>query len=359
MNYLIFRNDGIGDLILSTPLILAIRNLDPKSKIYLISSMRNNNFAEMLLKDGLIDEVYLRLTRKDNGQSNLYELYKKLSKISFEDVFLLKGSTSNLLFSKMLKAENIFSIISINEGKIFKSKYSPPLFSKFFLKGIEFIDCRNNYMNSSHLHMSVHFLNLIRLKYNKEISLTNKYHLPKYLDKYRENYIKILNSKYNFDIDKNIIIFHLDEKWNNYNHSFSDIKNCILNLSLMYKSTLIITNGLIENKHESKIMKEFDLKIIDTNENIYTSSINKDIIFLPKLTIEKIFFIIELSNLVITPHGSLTHIASLYNKNLIDLIPFEQKDFFLKWKSDNVNSTQFEIKNLKGVEAIASKYLKA
>ena len=32
MNYLVYRNDGLGDLILSTPLLVNIRNFDHKAK---------------------------------------------------------------------------------------------------------------------------------------------------------------------------------------------------------------------------------------------------------------------------------------------------------------------------------------
>ena len=85
MNYLIFRNDGIGDLILSTPLISAIREFDPKSKIHIISSVRNHNFAQILLKDRFIDEVHLLHTKRDSSKSNYFDLKRKLSKIIYEN----------------------------------------------------------------------------------------------------------------------------------------------------------------------------------------------------------------------------------------------------------------------------------
>ena len=360
MNYLIFRNDGIGDLILSTPLILTIRNFDPNAKIHLISSVRNYSFARILLKDRLIDEIHLLYTKRDSGKSNYYNLKKRLSKTLYENAFLLKGSTSNLLFTKMLNVKNIFSIVSINNSKILKNKYSPPLlFIKMFTKGSEFVDCRNDYKNSSHIHMSSHFLNLMNNDYiKKNKSLIRKYYLPKYLEQYTKEYIRILNSKYYFDKNKKIIIFHFDEKWNKHNHSFSKIKSFILDL-LSNECILIITNGIIGNKHETQLKAEFNFENIDTDENIYISSQNKNILFLSNLTLEKLFSVIDYSNLVITPHGSLTHIASLYDKNLIDLIPLEHKHFYLKWKSPNKNSTQFEINDLKGILRESSKFLKA
>ena len=360
MNYLIFRNDGIGDLILSTPLILAIREFDPKSKIHIISSVRNHNFAQILQKDGFIDEVHLLHTKRDSGKSNYFDLKRKLSKIIYQNAFLLKGSTSNLLFTKMLNVRNIFSIVSKNKGKLFKDKYSPPLLLlKMFSTGVEFIDCRNDYKNSNHIHMSTHFLNLMILNHNKKNnSFKNQYYVPKYLNQYSKKYITSLHTKYNFDKNKKNIIFHFDEKWDRHKYSFDEIKHFILNL-LKNECLLFITNGILKNKYESQLKDEFNFQSTDTDENIYLSSKNKNIIFLNNLNLEKLFSIVEYSNLVITPHGSLTHIASLYDKNLIDLIPLKQKNFYSKWRSPNKNSTQFEINDLRGISEIASKFLKA
>lgn len=360
MNYLIFRNDGIGDLILSSPLITAIREFDPKSKIHVISSVRNDNFAKILLKDGFIDEIHLLHTKRDSGKSNYFDLRRKLSKIIYENAFLLKGSTSNLLFTKMLNVRNIFSIVSINKGKIFKDKYSPPLLLlKMFSIGAEFIDCRNDYKNSNHIHMSTHYLNLMISNYDKKNnSFQNQYYVPKYLHRYAESYFKTIYTKYDFEKNKRIILFHFDEKWNLYNHSFIEIKNFILNLH-NNGCALIITNGIIENKYESQLKEEFNFQNTDIDENVHISSKHKNILFLDNLNLEKLFSIVKYSNLVITPHGSLTHIASLYDKNLIDLIPSKRINFYSKWQSPNKNSTQFEIKDLKGITEIASKYLKA
>ena len=66
MNYLVYRNDGLGDLIVSTPLLSNIKNFDHNAKICLICSKRNYKFANFLLKDGLIDEIFISV---DKGKS--------------------------------------------------------------------------------------------------------------------------------------------------------------------------------------------------------------------------------------------------------------------------------------------------
>jgi len=55
--------------------------------------------------------------------------------------------------------------------------------------------------------------------------------------------------------------------------------------------------------------------------------------------------LISISNLVITPHGGLTHIASMYNKKIIDLTPKGKRNFFKKWQPKSINSIQIEIED--------------
>tara|TARA_B100001121_G_C18647437_1_gene602378 strand:- start:144 stop:1202 length:1059 start_codon:yes stop_codon:yes gene_type:complete len=350
MNYLIIRNDGIGDLILSTPLILAIRKIDPDSRIHLLCSERNYAFALILIEEKIIDEVHLL-----KSKSNFFALYKKLLSIRYEKIFILKASLSNLFFSIILKANNIFSIVAINKGKIFKNRYSPPLlFTKIFLNAVEFIDCRNNYRNSRDIHMSTHFLNLMNTK-TQNTSFNKNYYYPKKLNKKSKDYINYLNRYLNLSDNKKIVIFHFDEKWDNYNYNFEEIKNFISDLNEKNQINLIITNGIIKNKYEDRLITDLELKKKDPNT--YISLKNDNILFLNNLSLKKLFYIIQFSYLVITPHGSLTHIASLYNVNLVDLIPFERKDFFLKWKSPNINNIQCEIRNLKEITKVVTTYL--
>ena len=57
-NYLIFRDDGVGDLLLITPVLKLIKKYDKKSNILLISSSRNKSYAELLLRENLVDDTY-------------------------------------------------------------------------------------------------------------------------------------------------------------------------------------------------------------------------------------------------------------------------------------------------------------
>ena len=56
MNILIFRDDGIGDLIVTTSLIEKIILLNNKIKITLVVSDRNIGYAAILLDNGKVNK---------------------------------------------------------------------------------------------------------------------------------------------------------------------------------------------------------------------------------------------------------------------------------------------------------------
>ena len=193
-NYLIIRNDGIGDLILSLPLIEKIKE-NKGNLLYLVCSSRNIEFSKHLKEIGLIDHI-IWLKEKNVSKYSYYNyVKKKLKGIEFEHIFILKPSFTNLLISLSLNRKKIYSIIALNESKIFKlKKYSPPIFSSYFIEKYELIDCRNNYKNSSTTHMSTHYLNL----YNSSFST------PKRLSLKLSNTIRInrLSVKSNIYLEK-------------------------------------------------------------------------------------------------------------------------------------------------------------
>ncbi|MDG2416176.1 MAG: hypothetical protein P8M06_00415 [Pelagibacterales bacterium] len=355
MKYLIIRNDGIGDLIVSTPLIETIRNNDKNSKIYLISSNRNYEYAKILLNDGFID--YLHVFSGNKVKSYL-SLIKALSDVRFDRVLILKASISNLLFAKFLKPRSIFSIVSINQYKNKIKRYSPPLvLNKFLLNGYEYIDCRNNYRDSANVHMSSHFTNLINNLYEGiDVDHNRNYYSSPYLKLEGEKYHDNLNNHYKINTNK-VIVFHFDEKWDDYNDQPKKFIHFIKKLQVKTNTTIFISNGIAKNKFENYLFKSFEFQKKESSRNIFQSNINKKIFFFDKLKIIQLFYLAKISDLIITPHGALTHIASIYKVNIIDLISLEKKFFFNKWKSVNNNNVQFDIGDLANVLRKSIEYL--
>ena len=158
MNYLVYRNDGLGDLIVSTPLMLNIKNFDNKAKICLVCSKRNYIFANFLLKDGLIDEIFISV---DKGKSliDFVSLWLKSLKFKPDYSLVLKSSTTNYLASIFSKKHKILGIVAINEKNL-KIKETPNKILQSALFKKEIIDCRNNYEKSKNIRMVDHYSDL-------------------------------------------------------------------------------------------------------------------------------------------------------------------------------------------------------
>ena len=60
MKYILFRDDGIGDLIVSTMAINLIKKNDKYAKLLLVCSKRNYQYAN-ILKEGLEINEYINL----------------------------------------------------------------------------------------------------------------------------------------------------------------------------------------------------------------------------------------------------------------------------------------------------------
>ena len=179
MNYLVYRNDGLGDLIVSTPLLSNIKNFDHNAKICLICSKRNHKFANFLLKDGLIDEIFISV---DKGKSfiDFISLWLKSLKFKPDYSLVLKSSTTNYLASIFSKKHKILGIVPINEKNLrIRETPNKILQSALFMK--EIVDCRNNYEKSKNIRMIDHYRDLFLKSFDCPIDkYDKKLFKPKY-----------------------------------------------------------------------------------------------------------------------------------------------------------------------------------
>ena len=356
-NYLIIRNDGVGDLILSLPLIKELKE-KKGSLIYLVCSSRNIEFAMHLKEIGLIEQV-VYLDKNEKSKKDYYlHVTRLLRNKSFEAIYILKPSITNLLISLSLKKKNIFSIIAINESKIFKiRKYSPPIFSSLLLKKYELIDCRNNYMNSTKIHMSKHYANLYNATNSKKMKSNLKSIMKtNFLNYESAAYIKKIKKIINYNIKKNIVMLHFDEKWNRSYQNEDEIKIFLKSLFKIKNSTIIVTKGLSINKYE-KVLKKIS-KPNKINNNLYSSLNFKNLYFVNKSIYFELISILYICNIIITPHGGLSHTSSLFNKRLIDLIEINRKSFYNKWKPLGKKTIQHDINDTSQILTTLKRFLK-
>ena len=225
-------------------------------------------------------------------------------------------------------------------------KYKTPLFfSNFLFTQFEIIDCRNAYKNSSNIHMSKHFLNLVKCEFNKNENIDN-YISPNYITNSLIPRTKdIFNS--NMISLNNLIVFHLDEKWVDKDWSDKELYDFIIKISLIKNNiNVIITEGVFKTSINKVIHNHF--KFSNVCESLFKLKKAKNfnnIYLVENVDMQSFMGIIAVSNLVIGCHGSITHIASIYKKIIIDIVPNERLLFFNKWKPNTKIFKQIEFKN--------------
>ena len=306
MNYLIFRTDRIGDYLIISPLIKAIKRNNSNNKVYIVCSKKNIDF---IIKDKLVEKTFVL---DSNRLIDKFKLFFELKKNRFDKIIVSDKKNRSILITLFLKSNNkVFNI----------SKYFQKKILNLFYKNV-FLDNDNN-KNESIKDILINNSNSLGINLKDE-----DFHylqLNQFLKEFtNEDFLKL-------KID-NFILFHYDEKWelDNYKKfykkasTFTKIdtdletfKEFLFELSEKTSKKVIITTGTINTKLLSKL-KETSLEI---NKSFYEITIKGKKIYL--LTDESFFSISHLiskSSLFISCHGAFTHIASNYKVKILDII---------------------------------------
>ena len=268
--YLIFRTDRIGDFLLTAIMINSIKRNDLNSHITVVSSKKNYDYIQSFKS---VDEVILL-------ENNFIKKIKLIIKLRF--------SYYNFVIIHDLK--NRSSIIS------------------FFLKyGIKIKP--NNDLNISYIDTIKEIL--LKLNFNFQDSDLNT------LKDRRYDSLECSNNDF--------ILLHFDEKWiyNNYIRQYSNIEptkddliSFINSLLMASKKKLIITTGV----NCPSILNDIAVNNSNNRVKIYK-----------KLNFFDLENLISKCKLLISCHGSVSHIAAAHNIRQIDIIEKEKVDFYHKW----------------------------
>lgn len=360
MNYLVFRNDGIGDLIVTSRVFELIKKLNFKNKIYLVCSNRNLKYAIELKNSGLVDKI-INSDDFNSGLFNNLRLIIKLRKLKSNISLIYKINIRNILVSYFSNIKSTYSILPVKNSRLFNKKFKIPLFlSKLIFSNVEYIDERDNYSYQNDILMGEHFVNL----YKKTIS-NNNFNKSKLYPKPES--LEILNKKNSKIINfikkgKKCLIFHLDEKWSDSGLTVHEIYQIFLDIKKAAKGkyVILITTGksltdvnnyFIEKLKINKVM--YQVSPLNIN---FTSTEDK-IFLLYNTDITDLISIISFSDLVIEPHGSLTHICGIYNIPVIDVIRDDAANFFNKWKPVTDKYIQIEYRALKNIDTVLKEFI--
>ena len=313
--YIFFRTDRIGDFLLSAILIKSVKRSDKFSFITVVASKKNYLYIKNF---SFIDEVILF----PESYFSKIIFYLRFIFKKFYLIALLDGKKRSLYFALLTRSK--FKFLFTYKG------FYKVLFKIFFTKIFYDDDSENKISEIKHL---LKFLN-----FNLDKSDLNTIDKPSVLVR-------------NFDIpstDK-YTLFHLDEKWifKDYIHTYKSIEpeseeSLIKFIEQLVKKTqrdVLISTGNLPNRFTNFLKKEF----FNYNNNIYQYQVfNNKVFFLDALSFLKLEKLILSSNLLITCHGAVTHVAASSNIRTIDIIDKSEKVFFNKWTSHFDNYISIE-----------------
>lgn len=310
MNYLIFRTDRIGDFLITSSLIKAIKRNDNNSKISIVASNKNEDFIK---KYNIVDKVFLLKSKKLKDRISLY---LELRNHKFDSIIISDKKNRSILFGLLLKSKTKI----INVSKIYQKRILDLFYNNVFLDN-------DNISNQS--IEKVLSDNCNSLNFNLE---NQDFHYLK-KDQFKNEFIH--NDLLNLD-NLDFLLFHYDEKWEieNYSKAFKKASN----LTNMYIETDTFINFLSElSKKTSKIILvttgTINTKVIENIKNSSTK-LNKSLYeinlingkgyLLINENFNSVSHLISKSSLFISCHGAFTHIASNYKIKILDIIEKEK-----------------------------------
>ena len=268
--YLIFRTDKIGDFLISAILIKSIKRNDPDSFINVVASEKNYNYIKSFK---IVDKVTL----------------------------LTKGILSKLKLIYFLRKEKYNTII------VHDRKQRSILISLFLKTNLKIVSNAN--LNISYFSDIKKILNHLNFSFDKaDLNTLNN-----------RAYVNLEN------LQNNYILFHFDEKW-----IHKDYISNYINIEPSEKELVSFFN-LIVNKTNKKLVVTTGLNSPKILNKIFKVKFNDKINFFNNLNILEIESIIDKSDLLISCHGAVSHVATAKNIKQIDIIDESKTNFYKKW----------------------------
>ena len=306
MNYLIFRTDRIGDFLMTSSLLSAIKRNDDNSKIFIVASKKNENFIK---KSNLVDKVF---SLKSNKFIDKFRLYIELKNYKFDNIIISDKKNRSILLALLLKSENkLFNVSKEFQNKLLGFFYKNVLIDNDKIKDLSFSDVLKNncqFLGFNFKEEDFHYFKFDQFKrqflHNELIDLENQ----------------------------EFLIFHYDEKWEieNYTKTFKKASNLtdisinldfflsfLSQLAVKTKKKIFLSTGAVN----TSIIEKIKAKSVKMNEYLYEINLkdNKAYLFVNE-DFFSISHLISKSSMFISCHGAFTHIASNYKIKILDII---------------------------------------
>ena len=277
-SYLIFRTDRIGDFLLTILLINSIKRNDPNSNITVISSKKNYHFIRSFKN---VDEVIIL----KNNLLDKIKLIHKLRSVYYDKIIVHD-------------AKNRSSIIS------------------FFLKyGLKIKP--NNDLNISYIDSIKEIISKLNFDFIESDLNTLK------------------NREHNFaeDLNEDFILLHFDEKW-----IYDDYISVYTNIEPL-KDELISFIDLLLTITNKRLVITTGIRSPNILNDIINIGLNSRVKVYKKLDFLDLEILISKSKLLISCHGSVSHVAAAHQIRQIDIIDKMKLNFYSKWTAHFRNYT--------------------
>ena len=277
MKIAIIRADRMGDMILTLPIVKAIKEVNTTICIDVYASKKNKKILKAF---SYINNIYN------------FEILKKNTK-KYDYVLNFTPGWKSLFLIFFLKSYNKGNLIltSRYSNKVY-SKLLIIIFSKIFFNKTLVVNRIQRFNNNHTLHQTnlmFELLDLCKIPHSKN-AIVEKY-LPQY---------KTITS------NKKICLIHLSSKWINDFYSEYDFLNLLLKLKTNFQIAMT-TDETTKHKFDL-IFNKFE---IINNANFQQFDKIKNTTIFDNLDFKNWTQIIYSSNLVITPECGCTHIASI------------------------------------------------
>ena len=313
MKICLVRNDKMGDMILTLPVVEGLKEVNKDYQIDIICSKKNQKICKNYKS---INKIFLL-------ENKFYQVLKIISKLRNEDydyIFTFSPGINSILIS-------IFSKSKIKSLLIFKSRYKNNYMSKFidrilgknFFTNCLIIDRQLRYSQNIPIHQTEIMMELVT---KNGLNLNNNAEIKNIIEFDKMN----LNSK-------KLCLIHLSSKWINKYFSEENFINLLNNLKNFKINIVMTTDGTSKNLFY-EIFKKYEIITNEEFENL--KSIN-NVLILDQLNFDNWTSIINSSTYVITPECGCTHIASLSDAKLCviydsDNVPVMISEEYAPWK---------------------------
>ena len=316
MKVCIVREDKIGDMILTLPVIKSIKEENLNSIVHVIGSEKNKNVSKYF---SFID----KFIQKSISISNFISLVKLTRSQEYDYYFNFSPSWFGIFLGLLSKSK-------IKSSLILQSRYKSKTFSKFWqILIIKLFFSKTKIVNRAEL-----------LKQNKNIHQTNMM-ISLVLSmglQVKEDTKLDFNFSNKFELQKHnaVCVIHLSSKWiNNY---YSEVNFLELLDSLKEKDISIYLTS--DKTSVTKFSEIFNKYPVATNPD-HLFSMKEQLIICDNFDFENWVSIINQADYVITPESGCTHIASLTKCKLsviydADNFPSSIMNEYAPWKKKYV-----------------------